>query len=490
MNCFDYFFEDTHSFQKDLIPGTQGSTSYQSIYKRSIKLACYLNEKIGRGQHILLVSQNSTFFVLAYLAILKSGNICIPLNPEIEQDNFNYIIKKTRPELGFFSEMVLRKLEIPISLISESGLPDLLTDQLLPENYEEDFDGEQTAEIIFTSGSTATPKGVMITHNNIIANTDSIIQYLKLKENDRILVVLPFFYCYGQSLLHTHLRAGGQMVFNNNFIFLASTIKNLVDHQCTGFAGVPSHFQILLRKTDLFRNTEFPHLRYVTQAGGKLHNTFIDEFVQAFPNVSFFVMYGQTEATARLSYLPPDMLKEKSGSLGKGIPGVELRVVDSKGRQVIPGKTGEIIARGRNVMSGYFEDPVETAKTIQNGWLYTGDLATMDEDGYIYLTSRKKEIIKVGGKRVSPKEIEGVITMLPGVIDCSVEAVEDELLGEAIKATVVISEDNQNLSEEVIRIFCATKLSKYKIPAIIDIKKNISLSATGKKIKQQLNENG
>jgi len=488
MNCFDYFFEDKHNLQKDLIPGNQGSTSYQSIYTRSIKLAYYLNEKIGSGQKILLASQNSPFFILAYLGILKSGNICIPLNPEIEQNNIDFIIEKTQPKLGFFSELVTRKLEISIDQISETGLLELITNQSPADRPDENFDGEQTAEIIFTSGSTATPKGVMITHNNIIANSDSIIQYLKLTENDRIFVVLPFFYCYGQSLLHTHLRVGGQLVFNNNFIFLGSTIKNLAHSQCTGFAGVPSHFQILLRKTDLFRNSEFPYLRYVTQAGGKLHNTFIEEFTKAFPEISFYVMYGQTEATARLSYLPPDMLKEKTGSLGKGIPGVELKVVDSKGREVIPGKTGEIIAKGKNIMSGYFNDPEETAKALRNGWLYTGDLATMDEDGFIYLTSRKKEIIKVGGKRVSPKEIEEVIAMLPGVIDCSVEAVEDDLLAEALKATVVVSEEHQNLSAEGIRKFCSTKLSKYKIPGIIDIKKNITFSATGKKIKHRLNE--
>jgi len=481
MNCFDYFFEDTHSLQKELIPGNPAPSSYQLVYTRSCTLAGYLNKKAGKGQHILLVSQNNLFFILAYLAILKSGNICIPLNPEIEQDSMDFIIKKTRAKMGFFSDYALSKLKVSIDMVAESGLNDLPQYQALPGNSDNDFDGEQTAEIIFTSGSTATPKGVMLTHNNIIANTASIIQYLQLKETDRVLVVLPFFYCYGLSLLHTHLRVGGQIVLNNNFIFLGSTINNFNKYQCTGFAGVPSHFQILLRKTDLFRNSDFPHLRYVTQAGGKLHTTFIEEFVQAFPKVSFFVMYGQTEATARLSYLPPGMLSEKSGSLGKGIPGVEIKVVDPKGETVLPGETGEIIARGKNVMSGYFDDPEETAKALRNGWLHTGDLATIDEDGYIYLTAREKEIIKVGGKRVSPKEIEAVIAMLPGVIDCSVVAVEDELLGEGIKATIVVSEDNTNLSEEEIRNFCATKLSKYKIPTVIEIKKNISLSATGKK---------
>lgn len=482
MNCFDYFFERTRTLEKDLIAGSRDSTSYHSIYDKSLKLAAYLNEKLGRGQNILLVSQNNLFFVLAYLGILKSGNTCIPLNPETEQDNLNFIIKKTKSGLGFFSDFALSKLKPSINLVSESALPELIASQANAENIDEDFDGDRLAEIIFTSGSTATPKGVMLTHANIIANTDSIIQYLQLQESDRMLVVLPFFYCYGLSLLHTHLRVGGQIVLNNNFIFLGSTIKNLASYACTGFAGVPSHFQILLRKTDLFRNSKFPALRYVTQAGGKLPDSFIDEFINAFPTVNFYVMYGQTEATARLSYLPPDMLKKKTGSLGKGIPGVELKVVNANKEPVVPGETGEIIAKGKNVMAGYFEDPEETAKALQNGWLHTGDLAIVDDEGYIYLTAREKEIIKVGGKRISPKEIEEVIAMLPGVIDCSVKGIEDELLSEGIKATIVISESNQDITEESVKIFCSTRLSKYKIPTVIEIKKNLSLSATGKKV--------
>jgi len=482
MNCFDYFFENTRTLEKDLIPGSRESTSYQSVYERSGRLACFLQEKVGNGKNILLVSQNNLLFIIAYLAILKSGNTCIPLNPETEQDNLNFILKKTQSSFGFFSDFALSKLKVSIDVVSESALPELIAKQPAFKNFDADFDGDKVAEIIFTSGSTAAPKGVMLTHTNIIANTGSIIQYLQLKENDRMLVVLPFFYCYGLSLLHTHLRVGGQVVLNNNFIFLGSTIKNLASYECTGFAGVPSHFQILLRKTDLFRNSEFPALRYVTQAGGKLPDSFIDEFVQAFPEVNFFVMYGQTEATARLSYLPPEMLKKKAGSLGKGIPGVELKVVNADGQPVVPGETGEIIAKGKNVMAGYFEDPEETAKALRNGWLYTGDLAIVDEEGYIYLTAREKEIIKVGGKRISPKEIEEVIAMLPGVIDCSVKAVEDELLSEGIKATVIIAESHPDITEQSIKIFCSTRLSKYKIPSVIEIKKNISLSATGKKV--------
>ena len=483
MNCVDYFFENTRTFQKNLVIGIPESLTYQTIYERSNCLASFLNSKVGTGKNILLVSQNSTFFIVTYLAILKSGNVCIPLNHGIEQSNFDYILNKTKSEIGFISELASKKLEIPVEFYSENDLP-LIYSKSYINGYTNEFDGNRLGEIIFTSGSTAEPKGVMLTHNNIIANTNSIIQYLNLRENDRIMVVLPFFYCYGLSLLHTHIRVGGQLVLNNNFIFLASTINKLNEFQCTGFAGVPSHFQILLRKTELFKKTEFPYLRYVTQAGGKLENAFILEFAESFPSIDFFVMYGQTEATARLSYLPPHMLKKKLGSLGKGIPGVELKVVNQKGEVVQPGKTGEIIARGNNIMQGYFDDPKESLKAIRNGWLYTGDIATIDSDGYIFLTARKKEIMKIGGKRISPKEIEAVIYQIPGIIDCSVKAVADDILGEAIKAIIVVAENVINVNEETIKSYCSGKLSNYKIPSVIELKYEISMSATGKKTYQ------
>ncbi len=196
---------------------------------------------------------------------------------------------------------------------------------------EDVFDGDRLAEIIFTSGSTGEPKGVMITHKNIIANTDSIIEYLNLTADDVIEIVLPFYYCYGLCLLHTHLKVGGSMVFNNNFMFLGAVINDLKKYKCTGFAGVPSHFQVLLRKSKSFKSDNFPDLRYVTQAGGKLHKVFIQEFMDNQPDITFYVMYGQTEATARLSYLPPEHLEEKLGSLGKAIPGVTLELMDDQG---------------------------------------------------------------------------------------------------------------------------------------------------------------
>jgi acyl-CoA synthetase (AMP-forming)/AMP-acid ligase II len=484
MNAFNYFFEHTSHLKKPFLAGRE-EIAYNDLYRSCINLAGWIQEKSGTDQHIFLLSANNLFFLKAYLAIIKSGNICIPLDPGIEKENFRYIHDLTQPRLIFLTPEVEKRLE-PVSPAIHV-LPDseAFEDKAHTELRPEEFDPERCAEIIFTSGSTGKPKGVMISHKNLIANTSSIVEYLQLTSDDRMLVVLPFYYCYGLSLLHTHLRAGGSIVFNNSFIFLGGVLKNLLDYHCTGFAGVPSHFQILLRKSDSFKTTSFPDLKYVTQAGGKLAPIFIDEFHEAHPDIRFVVMYGQTEATARLSWLPPEVYERRKGSMGKGIPGVELRVVNEKGKPIRPGETGEVIARGDNIMMGYFADYEGTKNAIRNGWLYTGDLGTVDEDGYIYLTARSKEIIKVRGKRISPKEIEAVILALPEVIDCTIEGVEDEIEGEMLKAIVTVRKDSiGTLTKEMLIQHCSQHLALFKVPQVYDFKDDLVISATGKKIKK------
>jgi long-chain acyl-CoA synthetase len=494
MNAFDYFFENTSHLDKDFLVGKETIT-YKDLQSECISLAVWIEKKVSQNKHILLLSGNNLFFLKVYLAVIKSGNVVIPLDPNIEIDNYNYINNLTNPELIFLTRDVEKRLNLNSEKsISPETLPAYKPHTLSPEPcalrpepcaLSPEPCALNCAEIIFTSGSTGKPKGVMVSHKNLIANTGSIVEYLKLTVDDRMLVVLPFYYCYGLSLLHTHLRVGGSIVFNNSFIFLGGILKSLLDYKCTGFAGVPSHFQILLRKSDSFKTTKFPDLRYVTQAGGKLAPIFIDEFREAHPETRFIVMYGQTEATARLSWLPPELYETRKGSMGKGIPGVELRVVNEAGEKIKPVETGEVIARGDNIMMGYFADEEGTKNAIRNGWLYTGDLGTVDEDGYIYLTARSKEIIKVGGKRISPKEIEAIILQIPEVVDCTIEGIEDQIQGEALKATVVLRKGTlETVTEEFIKQHCSKHLALFKIPQIFDLKDDLTISPTGKKIKK------
>jgi acyl-CoA synthetase (AMP-forming)/AMP-acid ligase II len=484
MNVVQYLFNNSISLKKDFVLGNKEKISYTDLYNHTSRMASYLSTSIGNNRNIILVSSNNTFFLVSYLGIMMSGNICVPIDPSIEQSNLDYIVKECDAPLV----LIEKRLQDKINTGSLESITDLNYTHFIEKypqfNQPDNFNSELPAQIIFTSGSTGVPKGVVLSHRNIIANTGSIIEYLRLSEDDVMEVVLPFYYCYGLSLLHTHLRVGGSIVLNNNFVFINSVFNDINKYKCTGFAGVPSHFQILLRKSDGFKNTHFPSLRYVTQAGGKLHNSFIEEFINTFPEIDFYVMYGQTEATARLSYLEPNMLKTKLGSIGKGIPNVELKVVNETGNLVKPGETGEIIAKGNNIMQGYYNEPEMTGEVLKNGWLYTGDIGTVDEDGYIYLTARNKEFIKIAGKRVSPKEIEEVIVSYPGIVDCTIETVYDEITGEAVKAVIVVAEGfRKSITEDELKVWCAGKLAIHKVPKYIEFAKDLKLSSSGKKVK-------
>ncbi|MDE5423390.1 AMP-binding protein [Ancylomarina sp. DW003] len=486
MNVVDYLFLESECLDKDFVIGPNETITYKQVYKDSMMLASYLKNLVGEKEGILLACENSIFSIVAYLAIIKSGNFCIPIDPLIEQGNFEYIVKTTKSKCLVFSNKFTKTISKSIDhQINENEFHDIIKNPDLGiAGFSDEFDSNRIAEILYTSGSTGKPKGVVISHKNIIANTNSIIGYLKLNSDDIMGVVLPFYYCYGLSLLHTHLKVGASLVLINNFIFLPTVINNIKNYKCTGFAGVPSHFQILLKKSESFKNTNFPHLRYVTQAGGKLHNNFIEEFINIFPSIEFFVMYGQTEATARLSYLPPEKLKEKIGSIGKPIPDVFLKVLNESCESVETGGLGEIVAKGDNIMLGYYEDEEATKAVLKNGWLYTGDIGWIDEDGYIFLESRKKEIIKVGGKRVSPKEIEEVIVSVNEVVDCTITGFHDDLLGEAIKASVVLVDDceEKQIKKQILEE-CYKKLQIYKVPQLICFEEKIQVSSSGKKIK-------
>jgi len=488
MNVYDYLLEVSGFLNKKVLLGNKEEMTYNELNCDALRLARFIRENYGQHNNIVLVAPNSKFFMVAYLAIMKSGNVCVPLNPSIEEDNLKYIVDLCNTKIAFIASSM--KDDPRWKLIEEvyTEIPEVGKGRngFKLNLFDEDvFDGDRLAEIIFTSGSTGEPKGVMITHNNIIANSDSIIHYLDLTADDVIHIVLPFYYCYGLSLLHTHLRVAGSMVFNNNFMFLGAVINDLKNYKCTGFAGVPSHFQVLLRKSKSFKTDHFPDLRYVTQAGGKLHKVFIQEFMDNQPDIKFWVMYGQTEATARLSYLPPERLTDKLGSLGKAIPGVQLELVDESGKPVLkPGVVGELVARGDNIMKGYLGDEEGTAAALKDGWLQTGDLAYMDEDGFFYHTARRKEIIKVGGRRISPKEIEEVIVTIPGVVDCSISAIFDEILGEALKAEVVVADLNDPaMQESAFKKLCGEKLAAEKVPQVFEFSSRMKVAATGKKTK-------
>ena len=326
----------------------------------------------------------------------------------------------------------------------------------------------------------------MVTHRNILANTEDILGYMQLGADDRVMTLLPFYYCFGTSLLHTHLMAGGSLVLNNRFMFPEKVLDEMEETGCTGLAGVPATYQILLRKTR-FAQREFSALRWLQQAGGKLPNPLIQELRQAAPQARLFVMYGQTEATARLSYLPPDRLDDKLGSIGRGLPHARLDVLGPDGIPVTPGSDdiGQIVVSGESVTPGYWGDPEETRRYFRDGKLFTGDMARVDADGFIFIVERARDFIKAMGYRVSPKEVEEVLAEMPEIVESAVIGVPDELWGEAIKAFVVTVRPDQ-LTAADIRNYCVKRLPNYKVPQHIEFLSSVPKLSNGKVDKETL----
>ena len=347
-------------------------------------------------------------------------------------------------------------------------------------------DAGSPALILYTSGSTGRPRGVVQTFRNVNANARSIAEYLGLTASDRALVVLPLYYCYGRSVLQTHLLAGGSIFLDGRFAFPRLVLEALEAEGCTGIAGVPLTFEIIRRQVDV-STLSFSRLRYLTQAGGAMAPETIDWVRRAFAPAKLFVMYGQTEATARLSYLPPERAEEKRGSIGVAIPGVDLCVVDDSGRELPAGETGHLVARGDNVTLGYLDEPEETAAILHDGWLWTGDLASRDADGFFFHRGRSKEILKIGGHRVSPTEIEHVVATHPDVAEAAVIGLPDPLMGE-VPVAFVVPRPEQAPAEDALKAFCRARMPAYRVPVRFTVVGSLPRNEAGKLLRAQLSE--
>ncbi|RDE17828.1 MAG: AMP-dependent synthetase [Candidatus Thorarchaeota archaeon] len=478
MNVVDNLFQESKSAKRIALFQGKETITYPDLYRDIQRVSAKLSQMGHKaGDKILIMADNSFFWVAAYFGTMGAGMVALPLHHTVSESHLDFVRESCEVRTCFVQRRYVKniaKYNFPNVIADEAGVPGTTYFGDIPAAKFRFVDVDiqnALAVIIFTSGSTGKPKGVMLSHRNIEWNTDSIIEYLSLTENDRMMVVLPFSYCYGASWLHTLVKVGGQIALNNRFMFPGLVLNEMVEKKCTGFAGVPSTYQILLRRSAM-KKMKFPDLRFAAQAGGKLSNPFILELIEALPTTKIFIMYGQTEATARLSYLPPELLKAKLGSCGKGIPRTTLEVLKDSGEPVKLGEVGEIVASGGNIMMGYWKDPEGTAKALRNGKLYTGDLATVDEEGFIFVVDRQKEIIKSGGYRVSPREVEETIASIEDVVEVGVIGVPDDLMGEAVKAYVVLREGSGQTERDIIN-HCRGRLPSFKVPKYVKLLKSL-----------------
>jgi long-chain acyl-CoA synthetase len=486
--------------------------TYGDLAERVRDLAGHLADRGVRPRdHVLVAAGTSPGAAVGALAVQALGACAVEIDRAMGAAGFANVLRQARPRFAILAGQdsslwasaagdaefswawITGPVEAARRRLPARGITGLLADAALEWDarglappVRAGVPDDAHALVLFTSGSTGTPVGVIQTFRNIAANSRSIVEYLGLGPADRAMLILPLHYCYGRSVLQTHLYVGGSCVVDRRFMYPRVVLEAIGSEGCTGFAGVPLTFESIRRQVDV-SSIWRPRLRYVTQAGGPMRPETIRWARQAFAPARLFVMYGQTEATARLAYLPPERGEEKLGSIGIPIPGVELRVVDEASRELPPGEAGHLVARGENVTPGYLDAPDRTATILRDGWLWTGDLARRDEEGFLFITGRAKEMLKLGGHRVSPIEIELVLTEHPAVAEVAVVGAPDAVNGEVAVAYVV---PRPGASPEPwdLRRFCRERLQIHKVPGRVEIVPAIPRNSSGKPLRAELAE--
>jgi len=464
---------------------TKRSITYSQLNKRVEALAGRLSqEKLKKGERVGILSRNSITFASFYFAISRAGCVAVPFNYTLD----HLEIVRQAKDCGLSAICTAKSLEEDAEDIKEKvgSIRLILTDDVVKgKNKSRSKPKEdQPASIVYTSGTTREPLGVMLSHKNLISNNKSIAKYAGLTERDKVCCVLPFYYIYGLSLLFSHLLVGATVIIDNRFMYPEVILDTIDKYKATGFAGVSSHYAILLYRSNISRR-KLPTLRYFMQAGDRMSPNITKELINIFPRKKLYIMYGQTEASPRLSYLNPNLAKKKPGSIGRPIPGVEIKVVDDRGKETKTGQEGEIIVRGDNIMLGYWNNKKETANVIKARWLYTGDIALKDKDGDLFIVGRKKSFIKVGANRINPLEIEDILMKCKGVIEAAAVEADDAILGKRIKAFVSLGSGKDSSAEDIIK-FCKKQLPSYKVPTEVIILPSIPKNSLGKIDKESL----
>jgi amino acid adenylation domain-containing protein len=466
--------------------------TYAELDARANALANALAEHgVTQGDRVVVFLENSVEAVVSFWAALKANAIAVVVNPQTKADKLAYLLDDCRATAFLSDERLARVFNEPVE--RSKHVHTVVRDIALfskgmtngrraapPKRSVIDVD---LAAIIYTSGSTGEPKGVMLTHRNMLAAATSISTYLENVESDVILNVLPLAFDYGLYQMIMAFRVGARLVLERTFTFPTEVLNVVVAEEVTGFPGVPTIFAILA-ELDTLSSFDFSSIRYVTNTAAALPVKHITMLQRLFPKARIFSMYGLTECK-RCTYLPPEDLARKPESVGIAIPNTELWLVDENNERIGPNGVGQLVIRGATVMRGYWEKPEETAIKLRPGplpgetVLYTGDLCRLDDEGYLYFVARMDDIIKSRGEKVAPKEVESAIVDITGVKQAAVIGVPDAILGQAVKAFVVL-EKGSALTKKDIDGECRRRLEAFKVPKFIELRDELPTTTTGK----------
>lgn len=475
--------------------------TYRELDDLAARLAASLQALgVKRGDRVAIFADNGVEAVASVFGALKAGAVFMPVNPLTKGEKLAYLLNDSRSAClittqvlrGAWQQALEHNASVRACLVS--GLPAAGAGAKL-KSYEDAVAGngalphpvtvidQDLASIIYTSGSTGEAKGVMLTHLNMVSAARSVNGYLGMTAEDVILCALPLAFDYGLYQVLMGFMVGATVVLEHSFTFPLKVMETMARESATVFPGVPTMYSMIMGLGDLSR-FDLRRLRMITNTAAALSERHITELRGLFPQAKLFSMYGLTECK-RVTFLPPDQLDIRPTSVGRGMPNEEVWLVDDLGQRLPNGSVGELVIRGSNVMRGYWEKPAQTAERLKPGpypgemVLYSGDLFRTDEEGYLYFVARKDDIIKSRGEKVSPKEVENVLYGLEGVQHAAVIGIPDPLLGEAIKAFLVLRPGYSYSERDVVR-FCHANLESFMVPKQVCFVAELPTTETGK----------
>ena len=481
--------------------------TYAELLEQALRLSAALRSRgLARGDRVAIYMDNTWPCVVSLYATLLAGGVFVVVNPQTKADKVEFILNDSGARLlltdGHLSKEfmpALPRVKQPLGVIASGSLPAGANIEAFDEVLRATPPGAPTTEIIpndlaaliYTSGSTGNPKGVMQTHGSMVFAAGSLIEYLRLSEQDRILCVLPLAFDYGLYQLLMAIQLGATLVLERSFTYPAQIFARMREQQVTVFPGVPTIYAMLISAHGR-EALSFPSVTRVTNTAAALPDDFVTRLREIFPNALIYKMYGLTECK-RVCYLEPELADSKPGSVGRAIPGTEIYLLSPEGKPVPPGENGILYVRGPHVMVGYWNRPDLSDHMLKPGKLpgervlCTQDFFRMDAEGFLYFVGRSDDIIKTRGEKVSPAEVENALHGIPGVREAAVIGIPDPLLGEAIRAYLVMEPDS-GLNDKQLRLACAAKLENFMVPKEFVFVSEMPKTATGKVSKKLLRE--
>jgi acyl-CoA ligase (AMP-forming) (exosortase A-associated) len=481
--------------------------TYREVGRRVAGLAAGLRSiGVKRGERVGIYLDASVAQVISIFGISQADGVYVPINALLRAEQVAHIARDcemktliTTPRgLAALTDVLPEMTSLESVVVTEGDTPEVkvplfrfeaLCESHPPEVWQNSSIDKDLAAILYTSGSTGRPKGVMLSHANVVAGSRIVSTYLEITEADRILAVLPFSFDAGMNQLMTAFEKTGTLILIN-FVFAREIVQTLLKERATGLAGVPTLWSLLAQPNSGLDKQPLPDLRYITNTGGAMPQAVLKILRTKLPTTKIFLMYGLTEAF-RSTYLPPEELDRRPTSMGKAIPDTEILVLNEQGQLCKPGEPGELVHRGPTVSLGYWNRPEDTARALRPNPLlppamgdcekvcYSGDLVTMDEDGFLYFVGRRDTMIKSSGFRISPTEVEEVLFQSGKLRGVAVIGIPDEVLGQSVKAFVV-PRDGEALAIDVLQTHCAEKMPHYMVPKSIEVIDELPKTSSGK----------